>query len=108
MLSLIAGAGWAFPKYAGWSAVYSGHYGLRSSASLVKQAAGQATFYGRVLVTLASAAIALTAVLIPPLKWDLPAGLTFMIRLGLSVVLVSGAILFVEWGLSMAGESLTK
>jgi hypothetical protein len=64
-LSLTFGAAECLLKYAGWSAVVSGYYGLPSHAQLVKEASHFATRWLWGLIGLGIAATALALYLLP-------------------------------------------
>jgi hypothetical protein len=107
LVPLVGGASWALLKYAGWSAVYSGYYGLPSEAWRLKEAGPKAQLYWWVLAALAVTATIVATMLIPPFKSEsLPAGLKALGRFVLAVVLVAGSILIVAYGLSAAGHYL--
>jgi len=104
---LVIGASLALLKYAGWSAVYSGYYGLSSEAWRLKEAGSKAQLYQWVLAGLGVTATIVATILIPPFKSEtLPAGLKGLGRFVLAVVLVVGSILIVAYGLSAAGHYL--
>jgi len=107
LVPLVGGASWALLKYAGWSAVYSGYYGLPSEAWRLKEAGPKAQLYWWVLAALAVTATVVATMLIPPFKSEtLPAGLKALGRFVMAVVLVAGSILIVAYGLSAAGHYL--
>jgi hypothetical protein len=107
LVPLVIGASLALLKYAGWSAVYSGNYGLPSEAWRLKEASFKAQLYWWVLAGLAVIATTVATVLIPPLKSEtLPAGLKGLTRFVMAVVLVAGSILILAFGLSAAGQYL--
>ncbi len=103
----VLGASWALLKYAGWSAVYSGNYGLPSEAWRLKEAGSEAQLYWWVLAALAVTGTIVTTILIPPFKSKtLPAGLKGLSRFVLAGLLVAGCIFIVAYGLSAAGHYL--
>lgn len=105
LVLLMAGASWALLKYAGWSAVYSGYYGLRSEAWRLVEAGPKARLYWWVFVTLASSATIVATMLVPPFKSEfLPAGLKGLSRFLMAVALVGGSILVLAFGVSAAGH----
>ena len=107
LVLLIVGASLALLKYAGWSAVYSAHYGLPSQAWRLNEAGPKAQLYWCVLAGFIVTATIVATILIPPLKSEtLPAGLKGLVRFVLAVVLVVGAIFIVAYGLSAAGHHL--
>jgi hypothetical protein len=107
LVPLVLGASLALLKYAGWSAVYSGYYGLSSEAWRLKEASSKAQLYQWVLGGLAVTATIVATILIPPFKSEtLPAGLKGVSRFVLAVVLVVGSIFIVAYGLSAAGHYL--
>ena len=107
LMPLILGASLSLLKYAGWSAVYSGYYGLPSEAWRLKEAGPKAQLYWWVLAGLAVTATIVATILIPPFKWEtLPAGLKGVSRFVLAVVLVVGSIFIVAYGLSAVGHYL--
>jgi len=104
---LVLGASLSLLKYAGWSAVYSGYYGLPSEAWRLKEAGPKADLYRWVLMGLAVTATIVATILIPPFKSEtLPAGLKALGRFVMAVVLVAGSILILAYGLSAAGHYL--
>lgn len=107
LVPLVVGASLALLKYAGWSAVYSGNYGLPSEAWRLKEATSKAQLYWWVLAGLAVIATTVATVLIPPFKSQaLPAGLKGVSRFVLAVVLVAGSIFLIAYGLSAVGHYL--
>jgi hypothetical protein len=65
LVILLIGASLAFLQYAGWSAVYSGNYGLPSQISLVQESAAKGQIYFWFLLIATSAATAIAAGLLP-------------------------------------------
>lgn len=107
LVPLVVGASLALLRYAGWSAVYSGYYGLPSEAWRLKEAEPKAQLYWWVLAGLSVTATIVATILIPPFKSEtLPAGLKAVSRFVLGVVLVAGSIFIVAYGLSAAGHYL--
>ena len=107
LVPLVVGASLALLKYAGWSAVYSGYYGLPSEAWRLKEAGPKAELYRWILAGLAIMATVVATILIPPFKSEaLPVGLKGVSRFVLAVVLVAGSIFIVAYGLSAAGHYL--
>jgi hypothetical protein len=107
LVPLVVGASLALLKYAGWSAVYSGYYGLPSEAWRLKEAGPKVQLYWWVLAALAVTATIVATMLIPPFKSNtLPTGLKGLTRFVLAVVLVAGSIFVVSYGLSAAGHYL--
>ncbi len=107
LVPLVLGASLSLLKYAGWSAVYSGYYGLPSEAWRLKEAGPKADLYRWVLMGLAVTATIVATILIPPFKSEtLPAGLKALGRFVMAVVLVAGSILILAYGLSAAGHYL--
>jgi len=107
LVPLVIGASLALLKYAGWSAVYSGNYGLPSEAWRLKEASSKAQLYWWVLAGLAMTATVVATMVIPPFKSEtLPAGLKWLSRFVLAVLLVAGSIFIVAYGLSAAGHYL--
>lgn len=101
------GASLALLKYAGWSAVYSGSYGLPSEAWRLKEAGPKGQLYQSVLAGLTVTATIVATIPIPPFKSEtLPAGLKGVCRFVLAIVLVVGSIFIVAYGLSAAGHYL--
>ncbi|MFZ1010368.1 MAG: hypothetical protein WAN65_26250 [Candidatus Sulfotelmatobacter sp.] len=107
LVPLVVGASVALLKYAGWSAVYSGYYGLPSEAWRLKEAGSKSQLYWWVLAALAVTATIVATVLIRPIKSEtLPAGLRGIGRFLIAVMLVGGSTLIVAYGLSAAGHYL--
>jgi hypothetical protein len=107
LVPLVVGASLALLKYAGWSAVYSGYYGLSSEAWRLKEAGSKAQLYQWVLEGLGVTATVVATILIPPFKSEtLPVGLKGLGRFVLAVVLVVSSILVVAYELSAAGHYL--
>jgi hypothetical protein len=107
LVPLVLGASLAFMKYAGWSAVYSGYYGLPSEAWRLKEAGPKADIYGWSFLGLSGIAAIIATLLIPSLKSEtIPAGLKAVIRLSLAIALVAASICVGVFGLSAVGHYL--
>ena len=107
LIPLIFGASFAFLKYAGWSAVYSGLYGLPSEVRRVAEADSQAKLYGGVVLGLAAIATVVTTIAIPTLEADaVPLGLNGVVRVALAIALVVASILITAAGISALGHYL--
>lgn len=105
LVPLVIGASLALLRYAGWSAIYSGNYGLSSEAWRLKEAGSKAHVYWWVLAILSVTAIIAATILIPPFKSEsLPAGLKAVIRFVLAVVLIAGSVLLVTYGFLAVGH----
>lgn len=105
LVPLVVGASLALLKYAGWSAVYSGNYGLPSEPWRLKEASSKAQLYWWVLAGLAVTATTIATILIPPFKSEsVPAGLKGLTRFVMALVLVVGSILALAFGLSVIGH----
>ena len=102
---LLIGASMALLQYVGWSAVYSGNYGLSSRALLVQEADTKAHRYFLILMGLATAAASVTASLIPSIhSEDVSPIFRWIIRGALAFLLVSVSIFLVAAGLATAGQ----
>jgi hypothetical protein len=107
LVPLIVGASVALLRYAGWAAVYSGNYDRPSQAWLLKEAGPKANLYWWLLAVLSVGATIVATILIPPFKSEtLPVGLKAVTRFVLAVVLVSGSILIVAYGVLAVGHYL--
>jgi hypothetical protein len=107
LVPLIVGASVALLRYAGWAAVYSGNYDRPSQAWLLKEAGPKANLYWWLLAVLSVGATIVATILIPPFKSEtLPVGLKAVTRFVLAVVLVSGSILIVTYGVLAVGHYL--
>jgi hypothetical protein len=107
LVPLVVGASVALLRYAGWAAVYSGNYDRPSQAWLLKEAGPKANLYWWVLAVLSVGATIVATILIPPFKSEtIPVGLKAVTRFVLAVVLVSGSILIVTYGVLAVGHYL--
>jgi hypothetical protein len=107
VLPLIFGASVAFLKYAGWSAVYSGNYGLPSRAWLVKEASLKGHQYLWLFAALTSAATAVAAIVSSPFESeDLPRWFRWIFRFAVAGGLVLVSIFVVAVGLSIVERYL--
>ena len=103
LLPLLLGSSVCLLKYAGWSAVVSGHYGLPSHQDLVNTATHQATLYFWAFLGLVTITTATVAVILPPFLEHLSAGvkgtLRFTIALGMVILAnIGGGYLLVKIG----------
>lgn len=102
---LLAGAAEAFLQYAGWSAVYSGNYGIPSHAQLVQEAATKADLYFWILAGTTILATVVAASLNPLFKSvDAVGPLRWAVRLTSAVALVAVAIFVIAMSISTAGH----
>jgi len=107
LVPLVLGASLAFLRYAWWAAVYSAYSGLPSETWRLKEARPKGDFYWWVLIGFGISATIVATILIPPFRSEtLPAGLKWLSRLALAVVLVAGSIFVTAYGLSAAGHYL--
>jgi hypothetical protein len=107
LVALILVASWALLKYAGWSAIYSGYYGLPSEAWRLKEAGPKTQFYWWVLVVSVLPAMILATMLVPPVRSEsLPVGLKALSRFVIAAVLVVASILILAYVVSAAGHYL--
>ena len=107
LVPLVGGASLALIKHAGYSAVYSGYYGLPSEAWRLKEAGPKAEIYWRYFLSLSAIAAIIATLLIPSLKSEtIPAGLKAVIRLSLAIALVAASIYVGVFGLAAVGHYL--
>lgn len=103
LVPLLLGSSICLLKYADWSAVVSGHYGLPSDRQLVTAAQHAATIDLWMLIGLTLSALTIVLAVLPPIFEDLSSGLKgtarFLIAIGLVVLgNIGGAYLLITLG----------
>jgi hypothetical protein len=89
VIPLLLGSSICLLKYAGWSAVVSGHYGLPSDVELVKTAQHAATIYLWALIGLILIAVTIVLTILPPICEDFSPGLKGIARFLIAIGIVA-------------------
>jgi hypothetical protein len=106
LIPMVVGASLTLLRYAGWSAVYSGNYGLPSATNLVKEAYAKATTDFWLLSGLSVASAGTVTACIWPAH-DEPCDVSSLLpRVIFAIALVLALIVLVAIGLLFAGRLL--